>query len=517
MADRQITRRGLLRASILAAVGVHSAACSPPDTRSKVRQRHEDGVLQIGIAYAPSNINPLDSGSETTRWISEPVVQTLFAYDDQARSVPLLASGEPEVSSDALTWTIKLREGITWHNGDPLTAADVVATFAHIADLSSGSEWVTYMLGYVQSYEAVDPLTVRIILARPYGLLRSHLTNLPIVHKDFVNRKDAMMGTGPFKLDSFRPGQSFTMSAYGGYHGPRPAFKGIQYTVFQDASTRMVSLTQGKVDLITSVPYQHLNSAKSDPNIVLTAVDAPLDILSYVHIGREPFSDENFRHAIATATDRLGVKNKVFGGQAGIGQGPIGPAEAGHDPGLAVYDPEPDIDKAKQYLARAATARRDFTLTISTSELMRDIADVLVAGWAKIGVDVRVDQQQGGAWSNSLVGRGYDMIMNMFQSGFTSGPANYLALAPADHTNVLSCGYRNPEIAALTATAWRTSDPQERAAALTRMNRILTDEAVMFPPVYPKLIVAQRRELSPVSEDMLRISRIAPHTMSFVS
>ncbi|MGH8961647.1 MAG: ABC transporter substrate-binding protein [Jatrophihabitantaceae bacterium] len=513
-----LSRRSFLGAALLAGAGASVlTGCTVADSGARVDKRHKDGILQIGIAAAPSNINPLDSGSEVTRWISEPVVETLYAYDDELNSVPLLADGEPVVSADKLTWTIKLRQGITWHNGDPFTADDVVATFGHINALSSGSEWVTYILGYVQTFSALDKHTMQIGLAKPYGLLRSHLTNLPIVHKDFVNRKNAMMGTGPFKLDSFNPGQSFTMSAYPGYHGTKPALKGIQYTVFQDGSTRMVSLTQGKVDLITSVPYQNLKAAQADKALRVTAVEAPLDILSYVHVAAEPFSDENFRRAIAVATDRAGVQGRVFGGQAEIGQGPIGPAEMGYDPSLQVYSAAPDLAKAGEYLAKAKTSKRSFTLTIGIEDTIRNVATVLVAGWAKIGVTVTIEQLQGGAWSNSLVGRKYDMIMDLFQSGFTSGPANYLALAPADATNVLSCGYKNPEVVALTATVWQTSDMAERRDALARMNKILADDMVVFPPVYPKLVVAQRRETSPIDTKLLRISRLSPQKMSFIS
>ena len=281
------------------------------------------------MAAAPSNINPLDSGSEVTRWIAEPVVESLYTYDAALKSVPLLADGEPRISADKLTWTIKVRNDITWQNGDPLTAADVVATLGHINALSSGSEWITYLINYVQSFEALDEQTVAIHLIKPYGLLRSHLTNLPIVHKDFVNSKNQMMGTGPYKLDNFVAGQSFTMSRFDGYHGDKPAFDGITFTVLQDGATREVSLKQGKIDLISSVPYRDLGAMRDSEGVVVQISEAPLDILTYVLIQREPFSDDSFRKAVAVSMDRAGVVQKVFAGEATPGQGPIGPAELG--------------------------------------------------------------------------------------------------------------------------------------------------------------------------------------------
>ena len=517
----QFSRRrflGLGGAVVLAAPALLAAcgASSAERSASRVVERHRDGILRIGIAAAPGNINPLDSGSEVTRWIAEPIVETLYAYDANLQSVPLLAVSEPEVSSDQLAWTVRLRDDVTWHNGDPLIADDVVATLAHIGDFSAGSEWITYMIGYVQRFESVDDHTVRIELTRPYGLLRSHLTNLPIVHRDFVARKDTMMGTGPYKLDSYVPAQSFTTSRYDGYHGDRPAFRGIEYTVFADGTTRLLNLRQGAIDLVTAVPTQSLAATRNADGVELVLAEAPLDVLSYVNMTREPFSDDDFREAVAVSMDRAGVLSRIYGGEGAIGQGPIGPAELGGTPTPDVFAAEPDYERARTLLARAKTTSRAFTVTIGTSQTAKEIAEVLAAGWDQVGLDVTIEQLAGGPWSNKWLSRGYDLLMNTFQSGFTSGPANYLVLSPASSTNILSCGYRNPRVDRLLDTVWATDDDGEREQALRELNQVLADDSVIFPPVYPKLAVAQRAELSPLDPRTLRVSRLAPQTLHFV-
>lgn len=493
------------------------AACTSTSSRSRAQARQQDNILRIGVAGAPSNINPLDSGSELTRWLAEPVMETLYTYDDDLASVPLLADGDPVISDDQLTWTVKIKPGITFQNGDPLEAADVVATLDHMLNLSSGSEWITYLLDYVQRFDTVDEHTVAIGLAKPYGLLRSHLTNLPIAHRDYAERRDAMMGTGPYRLDRFKPGQSFTMSRYDGYHGAEPAFAGIEYTVFTDGSTRLVSLRQGKVDLVTAVPYQNLQAVEQDDDLTLVMADAPLDVLTYVMMGAEPFSDPDFRKAVAVSMDRAGVRDRVYGGHATIGQGPIGPAELGWDPDLDVYGAEPDYEQAEELLARATTKRRGFRITVGTSQTGRDIAQVLAAGWAKAGLKVEIEQLAGGPWSSAWLANDYEMLMNTFQSGFTSGPANYLTLAPAHSQNLLSCGYVNPDVDAWMDTVWQTSDPAEREEALRNISRTLAADAVIFPPAYPKLALAQRNELSPIATGPLRTSRINPQLLTFES
>lgn len=492
-------------------------ACSGGDSSSRVADRHRDGILRIGVAGAPSNINPLDSGSEQTRWLAEPVVETLYAYDDDLNSVPLLAAGEPEISADQLTWTIRLEPGITFHNGDELTADDAIATLDHMLDLGAGSEWITYFLDYVQRFDKVDEHTFSIGLVRPYGLLRSHLTNLPISHRDTVDRRDTMMGTGPFRFDDYRPGQSFTMSRYDGYHGTPSEFEGIEFTVFADGATRLVSLRQGKIDLVTAVPYQNLSTIEDDDELELVVADSPLDILTYVNLFEDPFSDREFRLAVAHSMDRAGVRDRVYGGHATIGQGPIGPSELGWDPDLSVYPEERDLDRARAHLDRAATDTRRFTITQGTGQTGREIAAVLVAGWAEIGLEVDVLPLAGGPWSSAWLSNDYQMLMNTFQSGFTSGPANYLTLTPAHSRNILSCGYVDEEVDGWMDQVWETDDDDARVDALRSISRRLAEEAVIFPPAYPKLAMAQRVELSPIDVDRLRISRIEPQNLRFVS
>lgn len=514
-----LDRRRFLGLAVGAAVTAPGvlAACGGSGTGDRVAERHRDGILRIGVAGAPTNINPLDSGSELTQWPAEAVMESLYTYDDQLASVPLLAAGEPTISADLLTWTIPLRTGVTFQNGDPFTAHHAVATLDHLLDLGSGSEWITYLLDYVQWFEAADDHTLTVGLVKPYGLLRSHLTNLPMGHADHVSRRDSMMGTGPYALDSFRPGQSFTLTRYPGYHGTAPAFEGIEFSVFVDGGTRLVTLQQGRVDLITSVPHTNLRTVEKDPDLELIMAEAPLDVLTYVNLLTEPFSDEHFRRAVAVSMDRVGVRDRVFGGHATLGQGPIGPAQKGWDPDLAVYAEQADLDQAARLLERADTDRRGFSITVGTAQLGRDIATVLAAGWAEIGLEVTIEQLAGGPWSSKWLANEYEMLMNTFQSGFTSGPANYLTLTPGDSRNLLSCGYVDPEVDAWMDTVWQTDDDDDRVAALQQINRRLAEAAVMFPPVYPKLVMAQRRELSPVDVDALRISRLRPQHLSFVS
>ncbi|WP_433360042.1 ABC transporter substrate-binding protein [Streptosporangium sp. CA-115845] len=484
---------GLLPAVSLA------AACSSPSPAG-------GGTLRIGVAAGPSNLNPLDSGSEVTRWIAEPVMETLYDYDERLQPVPLLAAAAPAISGDGLTWTIPLKQGVKFHNGDAFTAEHVVASLDHVAAFASGSEWVIYFLGYYSGARAVDPNTVEIKLKRPYGLLHSHLTNLPITHKSFADRKDTMMGTGPYKLEKVSAGLGYTMTAHRGYHGPAPAYSGMEFKIIPDGSTRAVNLRAGNVDIATELPVASLPLLSGQSQVTVHRVDAPIDILTYVKVGDAPFDNVDFRRAVAYSSDRQGVNEKVFGGAAILGQGPIGPAERGYDPNLRVFPDQPDLTRTRELLS--GVRHPSFTLTISAGQVMEDIAQILIQGWQRAGITVKLEVLQGGPWAQRWISGAYQMIMNRFSSGFTSGDANYLALSPAQSKSVLSCGYENAAVDTALDRVWATADQAERDVLLKQVNATLAEEAVMFPPVYPKMILGQRTGVSPLDPGRMRISRL---------
>ncbi|GAA4987510.1 ABC transporter substrate-binding protein [Yinghuangia aomiensis] len=510
----EVSRRSLLRFAALAAagggLGFGAIACSSPTTGvdTPTGAPHDGGTLRVGLYAGANDLNPLDSTSELTRWVTDSVAESLYAYDDNAQPVPLLAAAAPAVSADGLLWTIPLKPGIRFHNGDPFTAEHVAACLNYANNTSSPSEWIIYYFGYLAEAAASDPLTVTLKLTKRYGLLQSHLTNMPMTHKDFLKRKDAVMGTGPYALTRVDLGTGYTLERNTAYHGRRPGPDRIQIDVIPDGTTRTVNLQEGKLHIATQVPPQMVSVLEKAPGITVTHVDAPVDILAYPRVGKAPFDNLAFRQAVAYGMDRKGVLDKVFQGDATIGQGPVGPAVVGWDPAFAPYRTETDIDRAKALLAQSGIKNPSFTLTISNRAEMRSIGQILVEGWKKIGIDVTLDVLDGGPWTQKWITGKYDFIMGYYQSGLGSGNANFLLLSPAESTNILNSGYNNPEVDQLIQRTWASADPAERATLIKQLNTILARDAIMIPPVYPRTVIAQSKQVTPLSLPQLKLSRL---------
>ncbi|MEV0973505.1 ABC transporter substrate-binding protein [Microtetraspora glauca] len=504
-------RRFLTMTGVLTAGALALAACGTDDsaTGGAAKEGKKVETITFGVVSISDYMNPLTNTSKRVHWITDPVVESLYTYDASLKSIPLLADGEPEISDDGLTWTIKLKQGVTFHNGDPLTADDVVASLTFVSNPKSTSDWTTFFAYYVKSAEAVDKQTVKITLTTPFGVLRSHLTNLPIVHKAFVERTDTTMGTGPFKVDKVAQGRQVTLSRNDAYHGTKPELKGVVFEAIPDPATRLVNLREGKIHIMTDVSPESVALLKQDSQITVHEVDAPSDIITYFVANKAPFDDVKVRQALAYAMDRKGVRDIVYAGTAKIAQGPVGPAVEGHDSSLQIYGEAPDYAKAKALLAEAGVSSLEFTLMITSDAVMKNVGQVLAEGWKQAGITCTLEVLDFSPWVKNWASGKYQMAMTGFESGFGGGRTAVTVLGPMSSKNPLNFGYKNDEVDKLLGEAWATTDDAARVEACKKINGILANDAIMIPPVYPRLVVAQRKEISPLDEKLMGVSRVS--------
>ncbi|MFG1948816.1 ABC transporter substrate-binding protein [Nonomuraea sp. NPDC048826] len=514
---RFLAMAGLLTAGSLAvtACGTSGTSGTPGTSGTAASSGPKPTKLAFGVTSISDYLNPLYTTSSRVLWVTDSVTESLYTYDASLNSVPLLADGEPEISEDGLTWTVKLKQGVTFANGDPLTAADVVAALKFVSDPKSTSDWTVFFAGYLKDAEADGDHTVKIKLTTRYGVLRSHLTNLPIIHKDFIAKTDTTMGTGPFKIGKVTQGQSIELERNDSYHGDKPALENVVFQAVPDPATRLVNLREGKIQIMTDVTPESVALLKQDAQIKVHEVDANSDIITYFVLNKAPFDNVKVRQALAHAMDRKGVRDVAFAGAATIAQGPVGPAVEGHDPSLQLYGEAPDYEKAKALLAEAGVANLSFTLTITSDAMMKNIGQVLVEGWKQAGITCTLETLDVGPWVKKWASGKFDLVMNNFESGFGAGRTAFSLLNVANSTYYFNFGYKNEEVDKLLAQAWGTNDAAERAELCKQINGLLAADAVMIPPVYPKMLVAQRTDISGLDESRLGISRVSVPGVQF--
>lgn len=514
----EINHAALSRRRFLASLGIITggvavapalAGCGADATPTQERSPRPGGTLIFGVTSISPYVNPLTSTNSRIQWVTDAIVESLYTYDDELKAVPLLAEGEPEISADGLTWTIKLKSGVTFSNGDPLTADHVVAVLKFVSDPKSFSDWTSYFANYVTDAKAIDAATVQISLSKPYGVMRSHLNSLPIVHKDFVAKTDSTVGTGPFTLDKVVQEQSIDLVANESYHGTKSWLDGVRFMAIPEPATRLVNLREGKIHVMTDVPPESVATLGGDANIQVHAVTAPTDIMTYFVANKPPFDDVRLRRAIAYAMDRKGVRDVVYAGTAQIAKGPVSPSEEGHNPDSTDYGEEPNVEAAKKLMAEAGVDTIEFSLMISnTSNTMKNVGQVLVEGWKKAGINATLETLDTGAWVTNWGAGKYQLAMTLYESGFGSGRTCFTVIAPKHSAHPLNFGYANPEVDRLMGEAWATLDEAERAAKCREIDALLAEDAIGIPPVYPKLIVAQRTDVTPLNENLMSVGRL---------
>ena len=281
-------------------------------------------TLRIGWTEEPDNLNPFIGYQNETYEIWALNYDLLFGYGDRNQPTLDLASQFPTkanggISADGLTWTIKIRSGVKWQDGVPLTAADVAFTFNYIVK-NQMANFTNSTYG-IKSAVALDPTTVRIVCNHPKADLESMW--VPIIPQHIWQHvspsaastsyavKLPLVGSGPFQTVAFKKGSYIHMVRNPDYWGPKPAVTDIYFEVYQDADTMVTDLKNGNIDAAWGLPQAQFSALKSDPSYKAVAYSYYnwnyLEFNCYnksSSLGNPVLRDSKFRNALNYAVNK---------------------------------------------------------------------------------------------------------------------------------------------------------------------------------------------------------------------
>ena len=291
-------------AAIVASLVLVLSACS---TGEKVDLGGDSsGRLIAAIKGEPDQLDPNKTSAYFSFEVLENVYDTLVEPDANLEMRPALAESW-DVSPDQLTWTFHLRRGVTFHDGSPLTADDVVFTYRRIIDeeLSNVDK-----LSAVTDIRPVNPTTVTLRLKQPTPNLLTNLggfKGMAIVQRKNVESGQIAthpIGTGPFAFESQKSGDSITLTANPTYWGGAPKVSGLIFRFISEPSTALSALQAGEIDWTDSIPPQRVNQLKDDDSVELAVTPSNDYWYLALNEARKPWSDVRVRQAIAYAIDR---------------------------------------------------------------------------------------------------------------------------------------------------------------------------------------------------------------------
>lgn len=469
-----ISRRTLLAAALLASVAFTPAAFA--------QDFDANATIRIGSLYEPQNLdNTAGAGQGINEAFNGNVYEALFQLTDAGSVEPALAA-DYSVSEDGLTYTFTLKDGVTFHSGDPLTAADVKYSIERVTAEESKSSRKR-SLSTITSIETPDDKTVVITLSARSISLPYNLSYVWIVNDAATDITATEDGTGPYTLEEWRRGSALALARFDGYWGTAPTNGEVIYTYFTDATALNNALLTNAVDVITSVqsPDSLAQFAGNPAYTVTEGASTTKELLAY-NDRVAPFDNVQVRKALARATDKAKLLNSIWGEYGTL----IGSFVPPTDPwyvdltGVDAYDPE----SAKALLAEAGYPD-GFTFTLDTPDYDPHplVAQFLQTEYAKIGVTVNINIITANEWYTKIYQEhNFEATLqehvNHRDIVFYGNPDFYW-------------GYNNPEVVKLIADAEAANTVDEQTEKLTEANKIIAEDAASnWLYLYPQIVVS---------------------------
>jgi peptide/nickel transport system substrate-binding protein len=389
----------------LSALGASAAELYGPEAKDARR----GGTLTVGSLVEPPGLDPFHQGADARIRVTVLMYQGLFYEPVDGEAAPLLAESY-EVSPDKLVYTVKLRQGVKFHTGQPMTAKDVAYSYNYIRDPKNGSPGAgDYTV--ITAIDAIDDSTVKITLSQPNASLPMTLGNkygavIPAGYFDAPDSKTKLnqtsVGTGPFKLVEFKPNSNLTLARNPDYwEKGAPYLDQVNFVSIPNSASMLVGLTNKRVDLALLNRPQDVRQVEKVPG--LKTERWPSLNQKAIDLGSEytPLNDPRVRQAIALGVDKDEVMRASIGGLGQV----IGTMVAAMQDRWGLPLPEvpnqkPDVEKAKKLLAEAAhPSGIELNLTtIIGYDWMDPAAITLREQLAKIGVKVNIQRVELGVW-----------------------------------------------------------------------------------------------------------------------
>lgn len=439
-------------------------------------------VVNIGSLYEPQNLdNTAGAGQGINEAFNGNVYEGLFVLTDAGDVEPKLVD-DYAISDDGLTYTFTLKDGISFHSGDPLTAADVKSSIERVtAENSASSRKRT--LAVIESVETPDDKTVVITLNTPSISLPYNLSYVWIVNDDAGDISASADGTGPYTLQEWRRGSALAMEPFEGYWGDAPDNGGVMFQYFTDATAQNNALLTGAVDIITSVQSPDALSLFADnPDFTVSEGASTTKELMAYNDRVAPFNDAKVRSALARAVDNEKLLSAIWGDYGTL----IGSFVPPTDPwyvdltDVNAYDP----DSAKEMLAEAGYPE-GFSFTLDTPDYDPHpvVAQFLQNELAKVGVEVKINIITANEWYTKIY-KAQDFEATLQEH------VNHRDIVFYGNPNFY-WGYDNPDVVKLIADSEGVTSMDEQTKMLSEANKIIAEDAAsMWLYLYPQIVVS---------------------------
>jgi peptide/nickel transport system substrate-binding protein len=462
------------------------------------------GTLRTGIIAPTGAIDPLKVGDEGGLAVLGQSGEYLTWSDSKLNLQPRLAeSFKP--NEDGSVWTFKIRQGVTFHDGTPMTAKDVVATLDLHSDPDKGSNALSAFNGVLSkgNSKAVDDATVEVTLDAANGnfpyLVSSDNYNLIILPANYDGGWDkTFIGTGPWKLDKFTPNQGVSYVKNPDYwdktRQPLPDKSEIKF--FAEEQARVLALQGGSVDIVSNFSVAGGKALLTDPNVNVIEIRASQHRQIHMRTDKEPFTDKRVRQAIALLLDRQAIVDGLFEGKADLGNDhPFAPVFPSTD--TSVPQREQDVEKAKQLLADAGQGG-GFEIELRTWNGFEipELAALLQDAAKQANINIKLSITDGTTYYGDFVfGKSpwLDSTFGITDYGHRGVPNVFLTAPLTSKGTWNSAHFKNSTYDGLVADYVAALDVDAQKTAAKKIEELLLDETPLVIPYFYFHLAAEKK------------------------
>ncbi|NIK69093.1 MULTISPECIES: ABC transporter substrate-binding protein [unclassified Paenibacillus] len=492
----------------------NNSSASPSNTAA-ADQAKDGGNLILGVQADPVVLNPIYAGDRVSLTIDQALYAPLFQVNNGKKTFYLADSLEP--SADNLTYTLKLKSGLTWHDGQPLTADDVVFTFDTILDEKQNSFFRENLILNGKPIKAVkvDDTTVEFKLPQVNPAFEATLVQLTPIPKHIFEgeaniekstKNNAPVGSGAFKFKEYKTGEYVTLERFDNYFGGKPHLDSITYRIAKDANAANLALQNGEINVKYLDP-QDVSTIESTGNFDIQAYSEGR--LAYLLFNEDSdtgaLKKKEVRQAISYALNRDELIQTVYGSSeyADPAKSFVTPDGLFQTNDVPSYDN--DVNKAKELLASAGESNLKLRFIVSSGNKAQEAASLYIQQKLKaVGITVELQSMDASAYGQKftdLKSKDYELSYAGYIMGYD--PDAYRILYTTG-SNSNYARYSNPEVDKLFDQGAGEADATKRGEAYQQLQKIIADDAVIYPVGYTKTIVAIDKRFGGLNEAVLK-------------
>lgn len=444
-------------------------------------------TIVVGLTEGIISLDPANHRNRTSETVIRNMFDGLVTRGPDMIIVPQIAESWEWL--DDTTCEFKIRKGITFHNGEALTAEDVEFTFNRIikeGGMDGESSPRKGLLGPLESVKMVDDYTVVFKLSKPWTVLLKMLPHQQIVPKDYLEEvgteefRKHPIGAGPFKFVEGKLNERIVLERFDDYYGGSPdlppvgvaPLKTVVFDVLPEGSTRVAALLSGVCDIIQNVSAVDAPLIEKNSNSVVKYARGTRAYSLEMNLTMPPFDNLNVRKAMNYAFDRDLLIEIIYGGEGNVFAGPLFPYEEMFDTSLKPYGYNPELAKV---LLKEAGYPDGFSIVLDTETDLRETAEIIAGMLSEVGIKVTVRLWEWGVLKPLLLKGERNLLFNYWGSSILD-PVGYVDAKFLTDGRGNYSKYSNPEVDRLIAEGAISVDLAERKEIYKKMQRIIYED-----------------------------------------